>query len=61
MRLIRIQTNPSNYVALARLQVIAGEYDEAIENAQNALFKNPNNPMAHAVMGWAIGLPGKIR
>ncbi len=37
-------TNPSNYVTLARLQVFAGEYDAAIENAQNALLKNPEQP-----------------
>jgi tetratricopeptide (TPR) repeat protein len=52
-------TNPSNYVALARLQVFAAKYDDAIENAQNALLKNPNNPVAHAVLGWALGFQGK--
>jgi hypothetical protein len=31
------------------------EYDETIENCQNALLKNPNNPLAHAVMGWSFG------
>lgn len=52
-------TNPANYVALARLQVMAGDYDEAIKNSQNALLKNPNNPLAHAVMGWALGFQEK--
>ena len=47
--------NPSNYIELARLQVFAGLYDEAITNSQNALLKNPNNPTAHAVLGWALG------
>lgn len=47
-------TNPALYVALARLQVFAGDYDEAVTNTQNALLKNPNNPMAHAVLGWAL-------
>jgi tetratricopeptide (TPR) repeat protein len=51
--------NPSNYVALARLQVFAGQYDEAIKNTQNALLKNPDNPMAHAVQGWALGFQEK--
>lgn len=47
--------NPSNYIALARLQVFLGQYEEAITNTQNALLKNPNNPNAHAVQGWALG------
>lgn len=52
-------TNAANYVALARLQVITGDYETAITNSQNALLKNPNNPLAHAVMGWAMGFQGK--
>lgn len=52
-------TNPANYVALARLQVIEGDYEAAITNSQNALLKNPNNPLAHAVMGWALGFQQK--
>jgi tetratricopeptide (TPR) repeat protein len=52
-------TNPSNYIALARLQVFDGKYDDAITNAQNALLKNPDNPMAHAVLGWALGFKEK--
>lgn len=52
-------TNPSNYVALARLQVFDSEYEEAVKNAQNALLKNPNNPTAHAVQGWALGFLSK--
>ncbi|MBP1693667.1 MAG: uncharacterized protein H6Q37_1550 [Chloroflexi bacterium] len=52
-------TNPSNYVALARLQVFAGQYAEAITNTQNALLKNPENPLAYAVQGWALGFQEK--
>lgn len=48
-------TNSNIYVELARLQVWRGLYEEAIENTQNALIKNPNHPMAHAVQGWALG------
>jgi len=48
-------TNPSNYINLARIQVWLGNYDEAILNTQNALLQNPNNPLAHAVQGWALG------
>ena len=51
--------DPANYVALARLQVFAGQYAEAITNSQNALLKNPENPMAHAVQGWALGFQEK--
>src|SRR3990172_183816 len=47
--------NPSLYVTLARVQVFASEYQDAVTNAQNALLKNPNNPMAQAVYGWALG------
>ncbi len=45
--------------ALARLQVLSGNYDEAIINSQNALLKNPDNPLAHAVLGWALGFQEK--
>lgn len=51
--------NAANYIALARLQVFAGQYDEAIENTQNALLKNADNPMAHAVQAWALGFQEK--
>lgn len=47
--------NASNYVALARLQVFNGQYEEAVVNAQNAQLKNQNNPLAIAVEGWALG------
>ncbi len=33
--------NPANYVALARLQVFAGSYDEAIVNCPERLTKEP--------------------
>lgn len=57
-----IDVDPANvatFISLARLQVFAGQYEEAIENTQNALLKNPNNSMAHAVQGWALGFQGK--
>jgi tetratricopeptide (TPR) repeat protein len=50
--------NPTLYVALARIQIFAGEYQDALTNAQNALLKNPNNPMAHAVQAYAQSLLG---
>ncbi len=51
--------NPSLYVTLARIQVFAGDYQEAITNTQNALLTNPNNPLAHAVQGWALSFSGE--
>jgi tetratricopeptide (TPR) repeat protein len=42
------------YVAMARVQVFAGQYEEAESNAGNAILLNPNNAMAHAVRAWAL-------
>jgi len=42
------------YVALARIQVFAGQYEKAQANAENALLLNSNNAMAHAVRAWAL-------
>ncbi len=46
--------DPVLYVALARVQVWAGQYKEAQANAENALLLNPDNAMAHAVRAWAL-------
>ncbi len=52
---IRIKPDePATFVALARVQVFAGQYKEAQTNTENALLLNPNNSMAHAVRGWAL-------
>jgi len=42
------------YVELARVQVFAGQYEEAEKNAQNALLLNSNNALAHGVLAWAM-------
>jgi tetratricopeptide (TPR) repeat protein len=56
---IRIKPDdPSFYIALARVQVFAGKYDEALVNAENSLLLNPNNSMAHAVRAWALTQKG---
>lgn len=56
---IRIKPDaPSIYIALARVQVFAGKYDEALVNAENSLLLNPNNSMAHAVRAWALTQKG---
>jgi tetratricopeptide (TPR) repeat protein len=46
--------DPSIYIDLARTQVWAGKPLDAQTSAENALLLNPNNPMAHAVRGWAL-------
>jgi tetratricopeptide (TPR) repeat protein len=51
---IRIKaTDPTLYIALARIQIFAGKNDEALVNAENSLLLNPNSSMAQAVRGWA--------
>jgi tetratricopeptide (TPR) repeat protein len=47
--------DPAVYVALARVQVFAGQYDEAQESAQSAILLNNDNSLAHAVLGWTLG------
>jgi tetratricopeptide (TPR) repeat protein len=56
---IRIKPDdPTFYIAQARVQILAGKYDDALTNAENALLLNPNNSMAHAVRGWALTQKG---
>jgi tetratricopeptide (TPR) repeat protein len=56
---IRIKPDdPAIYIALARVQVFAGKYDEALVNANDSLLLNPNNSMAHAVRAWALTQTG---
>jgi len=50
--------NPALYIALARIQVWAGQYEEAQANAENALLLSPENSMAHAVRAWALDFQG---
>jgi len=56
-----IQSDPRNlntYIELARIQVLYGDYDKAIENIGNAILLNPNHSLALAVQGWAVGKKG---
>ena len=46
--------DPSYYISLARVQVFAGQYEEAEKNAKNALLLSPNNALAHGVLAWAL-------
>jgi tetratricopeptide (TPR) repeat protein len=52
--------NPVLYIAIARVQVFAGKYEEAQANAENAILLSPENSMAHAVRAWALDFrPGR--
>ncbi len=51
-------TNKSNFVTLARIQVWAGMYEDALENAEKALIGNDEYALAHAVKGWAQNFLG---
>ena len=51
--------DPAVYVALARVQVFAGQYKEAQASAESALLLNNDNSMAHAVLAWALDFQGK--
>ena len=50
--------NPSIYVALARVQVFAGQYEDALQNAENAILLNADYSLAHAVRGWTLDFLG---
>jgi tetratricopeptide (TPR) repeat protein len=46
------------YIALARVQVFAGQYKDAQTSAEDALLLNPNNSMAHALRAWSLDFQG---
>ena len=46
--------DPAVYVALARVQVFAGQYKDAQSSAESALLLSNDNSMAHAVLAWAL-------
>jgi tetratricopeptide (TPR) repeat protein len=50
--------DPNIYVSLARVQVFAGQYEDAQISAENSLLLNPNNSMAYAVLGWVLDFQG---
>jgi len=54
-----IQAQPkdaSNYIALARLQIVVGKYADAQKNAENANLLNRSSAVAQAVLGRALTL-----
>ena len=46
--------NSAYYVALSRVQILAGRYEDGLENAELALLRNPDNPVAHSMRAWAL-------
>ncbi len=46
--------DPATHIALARVQVWAGQYEDAKISAEDAILLNPDNAMAHAVRAWAL-------
>lgn len=59
---LAVQTNAQNpipFIELARIQIYIGQYEEAEVNAANALLLSPNNSMAYALRGWALGMAGR--
>jgi len=51
-------TTPSNYLALCRLEIYTGEYEDAVKQAENALLLNSQNDQAIALRGWALSFTG---
>jgi tetratricopeptide (TPR) repeat protein len=50
--------NKANYVAMARAQIFAQQYEAALESAERALVGNDSYALAHAVRGWALTFVG---
>jgi tetratricopeptide (TPR) repeat protein len=48
----------SLYVKLAHTQILAGDYEEARTNAENALLLSNQSPRALAELGWAYSFLG---
>ncbi len=46
--------NKANFVSLAHVQIFAGQYQKALENAERALVGNDDYSLAHAMRGWAL-------
>ncbi len=50
--------NPTIFISISRMHIYLGQYQEAVDNAGNALVVNPNNAQALALRGYALGLMG---
>lgn len=47
-----------NYLELAKIQVLSGQWEAAQRSSQNALLLDPQNAYAKALLGWALTQPG---
>jgi len=57
-----IRSSPQDstlYVALARVQMWAGQHEEAQTNAESALLLNSKNALAMGVRAWALDFQGR--
>jgi tetratricopeptide (TPR) repeat protein len=50
--------DPTLFISRARVQIYAGQYEEAKTSAQDALLLSPNNSMAHVMHAWALDFLG---
>src|SRR3990170_8962674 len=50
--------NPGIFINIARLQIYTSHFQEAVDNAGNALVSNPGNAQAMALRGYALGRMG---
>jgi tetratricopeptide (TPR) repeat protein len=50
--------NPSNYLALCKLEIYTGNYTDAVIQAENSLLLNSKNDQAMALRGWALSFTG---
>jgi len=58
-----IQAKPDDaslYIDLARVQIFAGQYEDAQESAELGLLMNPDNPLGHAMRAWALDFQGDL-
>lgn len=51
---IGVGPDPATYVEMARLMILNGQYEEAIDAAERALVLNSDYSMAYAVKAWAL-------
>jgi tetratricopeptide (TPR) repeat protein len=51
-------TNPSYYLTVAELEIYTSQYEQARQDAGNALILNPNSALAYGLKGWADGFLG---
>jgi tetratricopeptide (TPR) repeat protein len=50
--------NPGIFINIAKLQIYTSHFQEAVDNAGNALVSNPGNAQAMALRGYALGRTG---